>query len=80
MTARLTTVLQRQREILAAIPKSRDEAASITEIWKSTRSYPRVSIVGDLTALAKAGTVKRFKVPGPKGREMWKYWLDPWHG
>ncbi len=71
---------ERQRAILAAVPQSKEKAATITEIWKATECYPRVSITGDLTALAKRGVVKRFKTPGPKGREIWKYWLDPWHG
>lgn len=69
-----------RRKILAAVPQSKDKAATVTEIWKASGCYPRVSIVGGLTALAKAGTVKRFKVPGTRGREMWKYWLDPWLG
>ncbi len=73
-----------QREILALMPQSKDAAETITEIWRKldrpdTHSG-RVSISATLGKLADLGLVKRVSVQGPKGRPMWKYWLDPMHG
>jgi Fe2+ or Zn2+ uptake regulation protein len=70
--------LEKRRAVLAVVPQSKAAAKTITEIWKlAPKTYDRVSIATELTALADSGTVKRFKVDGPKGNPMWKYWLDP---
>lgn len=71
----------KRRALMRLIPHSKAAARTITEIWKlMPKTYDRVGTAHALAVLAEAGAIKRFKVDGPKGNPVWKYWLDPMHG
>lgn len=77
MGGQTARIRERQKELRAALPQTKETAASITELWeKLGKKYPRICVRKDLTGLLKAGIVKRFEAPG-KTRPMGKYWLDP---
>ena len=70
-----------RRTFLALIPQSKEAAKTVTEIWRlSPKDFDRTLVSSELASLSKSGVIKRFKVDGPKGNQMWKYWLDPMHG